>query len=70
MNTLQLKVYKFIGLTTFCFVPFVKIATGKNAIEFRQLFLISRIIISIVIGLIGYSYDRVMKLIRKPSIVV
>lgn len=70
MNTQQLKVYKFIGLTTFCFVPFVKIATGKSTLEFRQLFLISRIIISIVIGLIGYSYDRVMKLIRKLSIVV
>jgi hypothetical protein len=68
MKTQQVKVYKFISLTTFCFMPFVKIAMGRNTIEFRQIFIISRIMISIVIGLMGYCYDRVMKLIKKPSL--
>ena len=68
MNTQQVRIYKFISLTTFCFMPFVKIAMGRNTIEFRQLFIISRIMISIVIGLMGYCYDRVMNLIKKPSL--
>jgi len=70
MNTQQVKVYKVSGLTSIWFMPFVKIATGKNTIEFRQLFLFSRIIISIFIGLIGYSFDRFMKLIQKPPVSV
>ena len=68
MNTQQVRIYKFISLTTFCFMPFVKIAMGRNTIEFRQLFIVSRIIFSIVIGLMGYRYDQVMKLIKKSSL--
>lgn len=66
MNTQQAKILKLTGLASPWLMPFIKITTGKNTIEFRQLYLVSRIMISILIGLIGYEYDRAMKSIQKP----
>ncbi|NOT10405.1 MAG: hypothetical protein HOP23_00975 [Methylococcaceae bacterium] len=68
MNAQQANVYKFYGLTSLWLVPFLKIATGKYTIELKQLFLITRIMVTLLtIGLIGYSFDRVLKLIQKPT---
>jgi hypothetical protein len=64
MNSLKIKAYKLHG--PIWFLPFVKMATLKNPIEFRQFFLISRIMISIfTIGLMGHTMDRVMKFLQK-----
>lgn len=51
------------------FLPILKMTTQKNPIEARELFLISRIMISIfTVGLIGYTVDRVMESLQhRPS---
>ncbi|NOT11699.1 MAG: hypothetical protein HOP23_07710 [Methylococcaceae bacterium] len=66
MNSQQIKVYNLNGPSWL--VPFIKIATRKNPIEFRQLFLISRIMISFfTIGLIGYILDRARQSLQVAS---
>ena len=66
MNAQQIKVYNYPGPVSSWLVPFVKMATAKNTLEFRQVFLIIRIIISIfTIGMIGYRLERIMQLIQK-----
>ncbi|MGR9088833.1 MAG: hypothetical protein ACU841_17455 [Gammaproteobacteria bacterium] len=49
-------------------IPATKITEQTTRIEFRQFFLIARIIVSIVtIGLLGYTMDRVRQSIRQRA---
>lgn len=67
MNSQQLKIVKFT--TSIGDAHSVKKSTRNHPIEGRQLFIIVRIMISIItIGLIGYILDRFMQsLQQRPS---
>jgi len=50
------------------FLPILKMTARKNPIEARQLFLISRIMISVfTVGLLGYTMDRAMQSLQRRS---
>jgi hypothetical protein len=67
MNSQLVKVNKFTEPSWF--LPIIKITTRKNPIEARQLFLISRIMISVfTVGLIGYTLDRAMQSLQRRSL--
>ena len=67
MNSQSIKASTSTGVIWF--VPIVKIRARKKSVEVRQLFLISRIMISIfTIGLMGYMLDRVMRLLHRSSL--
>ncbi len=68
MNSQPIKSYQFTRHAPRWFVFVGKITTGKSTIKARQLYLISRMMVSLLtIGLIGYSYDRVLQSIQKSS---
>lgn len=67
MNSQQLKIVKFT--TSIRDAHLVKKSTRNHPIDVRQLFIIVRIMISIIIiGLIGYTLDRIMQSLQQhPS---
>jgi hypothetical protein len=68
MNSQFIKNHQITSHAPHWFVSVGKITTGKSTIKVSQLYLISRIMVSLVtIGLIGYSYDRVLQSIQKSS---
>jgi len=68
MNSQNIKKHQFTSHVVQGLFSFGKNKNGKSTIKVSQLYLISRIMVSLLTtGLIGYSYDRVLQALQKSS---
>jgi hypothetical protein len=68
MNSQNIKNHQFTSHAVQVLCSFGKNKIGKSTIKVSQLYLISRIMVSLLTtGLMGYSYERVLQVIQKSS---